>query len=289
MMHRNVKAEDHRKCAGKARRRIEFLVLGLGIVTLLYCVAPTLKATTKRDVPTIEPAAAVQDFSKFSHGSTQHTRMPCLLCHQRNDNSTRPKMPGHSPCSGCHQQQFNDASSGICNVCHTNASTGAVKGFPTLQGFTTNFDHAGHMQLTNCATCHKATRQGVAFSVPARLNGHATCFQCHGPDRQVGDRNIGSCSTCHTSGRPVRITDPSSAYRVNFSHSRHLRSMSCSSCHTVRTGVARSRQVTMPAAAMHFAPAGVTSCASCHNGRRTFGANDFANCKRCHVDNRFRF
>src|SRR5690242_20583357 len=94
-----------------ARRRVELAVLAAGIVAFFYFIAPTLNATSKPDDPVVEPLAAVQDFSKFSHGSTQHTRMPCLLCHQRTDNSTRPKMPGHSPCTGCHQQQFNDASS----------------------------------------------------------------------------------------------------------------------------------------------------------------------------------
>jgi c(7)-type cytochrome triheme protein len=40
---------------------------------------------------------------------------------------------------------------------------------------------------------------------------------------------------------------------------------------------------------MHFAPARVASCGACHNGTRAFGANDFANCKRCHIGNKFSF
>jgi cytochrome c7-like protein len=39
----------------------------------------------------------------------------------------------------------------------------------------------------------------------------------------------------------------------------------------------------------HHAPARASSCASCHNGQRAFGGDDFAACKRCHTGQRWQF
>lgn len=231
-----------------------------------------------------EPEA--QDFSRFRHDSQQHRRMPCLLCHVRSDNSARPKMPGHTPCSSCHTEQFANNQSPICTICHTATD---VKPFPPLRSFNVQFNHARHTRQTNCATCHKPSRSGVALSIPAGASAHTTCFQCHGPQTTVGDRNIGSCSVCHQLGRPVRVSESAAAFAVNFSHAEHARkNLSCSACHTVRAGTARGRQVTQPAAAMHFPPAGAQSCASCHNNKRAFG-EDFAQCRRCHEARTFKF
>ena len=78
------------------------------------------------------------DYSKFRHGNQYHSRLPCLVCHVRNDNSTRIGFPGrnnHLPSAGCHGLQFSDPASPICTICHTNSQTGTIKGFPGLQSF----------------------------------------------------------------------------------------------------------------------------------------------------------
>jgi len=285
----NDRGMNNRGHSRRVRTAVQLTMLAIGLVAFVYLNSPK-SSNAAESVPAIAASDPnpPQDFSKFSHGTTQHSRMPCLLCHQRNDNSTRPKLPGHTPCAACHTQQFNDASSGICTICHTNAGSGALKGFPGLRSFSTKFDHSRHARLANCATCHSSSRQGVAFSVPARLGGHSTCFQCHGPDREVAGKNLGSCNTCHTPGRPVRFSATAKAFSKGFSHARH-RGMSCSACHTVRAELVRSSQVSSPVAAMHFSSQGTASCASCHNNRRAFGANDFGDCKRCHQGSRFRF
>ena len=99
--------------------------------------------------------------------------MPCLLCHRRDDDSARigfPGKAGHTPCIGCHQDQFAVGSGGpICTICHTNAETGALKGFPGLQSFGRKFDHNRH-QRVNCSVCHKTADRGVALSVPSVAN-----------------------------------------------------------------------------------------------------------------------
>jgi c(7)-type cytochrome triheme protein len=224
------------------------------------------------------------DFSRFKHSNPIHNRLPCLLCHKRDDNSATPKFSGHQPCSGCHTQQFNEGNkSPLCTICHT--ATG-VKRFPGLKSFGARFDHAGHTKQANCATCHKPARRGVSFSIPSGANAHASCYQCH---TASSGNTLSSCGLCHQPGRVAPVSDWAKSYTVNFSHARHLENQNCTACHTIRAGAARGRQVSAPLASMHFAPRGAQSCASCHNNRRTFGGEDFNDCKRCHTGNSFRF
>jgi hypothetical protein len=49
---------------------------------------------------------ATGDYSKFPHANQAHSRLPCLLCHRRENNAPQPKRSGHTPCAGCHVQQF---------------------------------------------------------------------------------------------------------------------------------------------------------------------------------------
>jgi c(7)-type cytochrome triheme protein len=229
------------------------------------------------------------DYSKFRHGNQYHSRLPCLVCHVRNDNSSRISFPGrnnHLPCAGCHALQFADSSSPICTICHTNSQTGAMKAFPGLRSFGAKFNHSRHARV-NCATCHTPAARGVARDIPSGRSAHTTCFQCHTAN---SSNAMASCSTCHQAGRLVRVSESARAFRMNFSHARHSAAdLSCRSCHTVRAGSARGRQVSAPLASMHFAPAQTQSCATCHNGKRAFGADDFTNCKRCHQANKFSF
>ena len=227
-----------------------------------------------------------QDFSRFVHSSPSHTRMPCLICHKRDTNASRMSFPGregHTPCIGCHQQQFSDNTHPICTICHTDVG---MKRFPGLRSFGRKFDHSRH-RSANCAVCHKASQRGVAFSIPSGANAHTTCFRCHSSNTSA---SMSSCGVCHQPGRLVRTPESARAFKMSFSHARHIRGgLSCASCHTVRAGAATGRQVSSPAASMHFPPARTASCGGCHNGMRTFGADNFANCKRCHVGNTFRF
>ena len=234
---------------------------------------------------------AQTNYSQFKHDNPKHARLPCLLCHRRENNSPQPTLPGkasHTPCTGCHAQQFANPASEICSICHTDAQSGKLKSFPPLRSFNVKFDHARHAAAgATCATCHRRNRNGVGLSIPARLNAHVTCFSCHTPDAQANGRNISSCSTCHQLGRFVRTSDRAAAYRVGFSHANHDASekLACASCHRVRAG----RQVSSPLPLNHHAPAGASSCATCHNGQRAFGGDDFSVCKRCHKGSQWRF
>lgn len=289
-----MKAENqHPSKSGVSRiRRLEVLVLLLCCTAFGYALTSfpdnSVTEPTNNESTASAPAEPPQAFNKFEHSAATHARMPCLLCHKRAEGLTTPKFPGHMPCAGCHVQQFADNKNPICVICHTATS---VKPFPPLRSFNVTFDHAKHLGQTNCATCHKPSRPGVALSVPSGAAAHQTCFQCHGPRSEVGGRNIGSCGTCHQPGSPVRGSEWAKAFTVNFSHQEHTRkgNMNCATCHTVLPGSQPARQVTSPRPSMHFAANGVKSCGTCHNDKRAFGIKDFSNCKRCHEGKSFKF
>lgn len=298
------------------KRRLEIFVLALGCISLLYACSSKPEPKTNTSLSSTElpssntattsgtPAAAkpeseipaidttepgTGEFSRFNHGNEFHSRLPCLLCHNRESNAARIGFPGktnHLPCAGCHALQFSDQSSQICTICHTDAQTGAMKAFPPLRSFGVKFNHSKHTGV-NCATCHKPDGRGVARTIPAGTAAHSTCFQCHTANAAF---SMSSCSVCHQPGRLVRTPVTAAAFRRGFSHAKHAgsASLTCNSCHQVRAGSARGKQVTAPLTSMHFPPQRTQSCSTCHDGKRAFGADDFANCKRCHQGPAFR-
>jgi c(7)-type cytochrome triheme protein len=293
----------NRRSPGKALSFLSLILLFAGCtgfaLLLIFnsraTATPALNSTQPLDAP--DEFAAVEpqgDFSVFPHGNAAHSRLTCLLCHRRETSAPQPKLPGHTPCAGCHAQEMNNTGSNICNICHTDRQSGAVKAFPPLKSFNVRFDHGRHTvgMRQACINCHKTTRRGVGFSIPSRLNAHVTCYQCHSPRAQASDgRDISSCSTCHQLGRLARTSENARAYRVNFSHADHgaRQRLNCASCHNVRAGASTGQQVTAPVPQMHHISTRAQSCMSCHNDRRAFGTENFANCKRCHEGNTFRF
>jgi c(7)-type cytochrome triheme protein len=273
------------KPRARGRRRVLSLSLLIG-----GCLALALPLLLEA-----RASGPVGDFSKFSHTSAQHARLPCLLCHTRAASTPRPSLPGHARCAGCHAGQFADPASPICTICHTSPQSGAVKSFPPLRTFNATFDHAKHARgaarpRAGCAACHTPVRGGVALSIPARLGAHSTCFQCHTPRAQFAGRDISSCGTCHRVGRLARTPTSAPAYRVNFSHAEHAAAdLGCADCHAVRPGMPRGRQVTSPLPSQHHASRRATSCMTCHDNKRAFGGDDFSDCKRCHEGNTWRF
>ena len=265
------------------------------IVTLGYLLQ--YRATTASTIQAgqqaqVQPPEGL-DYSKFLHNSRNHARLPCLLCHRRESNSPRPQLPGrsdHAPCAGCHAQQFSNSDSPICTICHTDVKSGAMKPFPRLKSFRMTFDHSRHvtMEGVSCATCHRPSRGGVALSIPAGFNAHATCYRCHTPRAQSRGRDISSCRTCHQLGSYRRTPDNAPAFRVGFNHAKHSK-ITCAECHQVRAGMPQRRQVTSPAPLNHHARPGSESCMSCHDGKRAFGGDDFSVCKRCHTGTRWQF
>jgi c(7)-type cytochrome triheme protein len=295
--------------ATRARRRLTLVVLL--VACLGFALTLELNSRASLSAPAVVPSSKTAagfettgaqtsgggDFSRFAHTNPNHSRLPCLLCHRREDNSPRPTLPGHLPCSGCHTQQFADTNSPICAICHTDARSGSVKSFPGLRSFNVRFDHARHARgaarpRASCAACHKPARGGVALSIPAGFGAHNTCYACHSPRAQSpAGGDISSCSTCHRDGRHARTPERARAYQVNFSHAKHgaRQRLGCNDCHSVRAGMAQGRQVTAPQPLMHHAAPRAQSCMTCHNDRRAFGGDDFTDCKRCHTGNAWHF
>lgn len=255
-----------------------------------------LDSTLTLDKTHMGPQDQNLHFSKFLHTNQNHARLPCLLCHRRENGGARPSLPGgdgHLPCAGCHAKEFANSSGPVCTICHTNPQSGALKGFPALKSFRVKFDHAVHTRglSVTCSTCHRPSRGGVSVTIPAGFSAHTTCYQCHSPRVQAKGRDISSCGTCHQLGGYSRTPTQASAFKVGFSHAKHgaAEKLNCTDCHNVRAGLTQRRQITAPMALNHHAPAGAASCATCHNGKRAFGGDDFSACTRCHTGTGWHF
>lgn len=297
-----TRSSKHRAETSAVTRRVKlFLSAGLLLPFAFYIAGCGSDATTgvgnetstaPQDAPSPEQRFVFsdKDYSKFDHSSEQHARMPCLVCHTAESPGSKVKMTGHIPCSSCHIEHFEQRDHAICSICHTDPADGDVKVFPTLASFGAKFNHAKHIPHANCATCHSPTQRGAGFSVPVRGNAHATCLQCHGTGAEMlksdvaRGRDLDSCATCHQQGT-ARLVRRNVVYKGSFSHRGH-RNLTCNNCHTVQ---ADSGRVTALRTAMHFGTGRSQNCATCHNGRRAFGGEDFASCKRCHQGPSFSF
>jgi c(7)-type cytochrome triheme protein len=287
--------------APRGERRVASLALvSASLAAFALAVVPGLVATASRAraVTAAAPYAQGGGGQSFSHATQQHAALACDSCHRRADNSPRPAPPGHKACIECHQPEFLTSEGQFCAGCHTDLSTRnpPLKGFPALTSFGARFDHASHAQGAGrpeqgCASCHAPLRRGVALSIPAGASAHENCYRCHTPQARAEGRDISSCATCHAPGRLARAPTGSRAYSVSFGHSSHgpRQNLRCDDCHTVRAGAGQGRQVASPRPTQHFASGRAQSCMTCHDNRRAFGGDDFADCKRCHKGQTFRF
>lgn len=286
-------------------RRTHLLIgLAIGIGFLSVICAERGKAKLSNSVGT-SPA----DYSRFSHASPREhadlmDRKNCESCHRRGA-GVAPTFPLHKDCTGCHTVQFTAANRGsdinpICTICHTqeglNSSNPPPKTFSGLRSFRAEFDHAQHLQgkenakpAAGCAACHTTAQRGVAQSIPAHLNAHQVCYECHSPGKPASD--LSSCGVCHSLGSYAATSTNAASYRVSFSHADHSdrARLNCTSCHSIKgRGLPQGKQVSSYSGSEHFANARAQSCATCHNGRRAFGDADTHDCKRCHKRDGFR-
>lgn len=242
-----------------------------------------------------EPVA--QGTKRFSHAIRQHASVGCDSCHVRSADP-HPHLPGHKACIECHATDFTTPGSPICADCHTNVESNnpPLKAFPGLIDFGMRFDHATHMKggakpERGCSSCHVPIRRGAALNIIGGFTAHQSCYQCHSPTAQAGGRSIATCSLCHALGSYSRPGVGSKAYGVGFSHAQHgaRQGLSCEECHQVHAGAPQTRQVSSPQPTQHFGSARGASCMTCHNGKRTFGGDNFADCKKCHTGQTFKF
>jgi hypothetical protein len=208
------------------------------------------------------------DYSKFLHNSQRHSSIACKDCHTRTqDNSPTPRFPVHDACSNCHLAQFVTPAVPMCLICHTEtkSSKPPLRSFPAgfKENFNVKFDHAQHMSSSarpqnGCAGCHnKPLNRGVAHE----------------------QKSYAPSST------------NSRVFRFAFSHANHgpRQRLQCSICHNLSAGAPQTKQVSSPSANQHFPTARGMNCATCHEGKRSFGGDlDFKACRRCHVASTFR-
>ena len=242
------------------------------------------------------------DYSKFVHTSQRHASLACTDCHARTgDNSATPRFPGHDACTKCHLAQFVTPNIPMCVICHSDVKSSAapLKPFPAKfnENFNVKFDHAQHMSgsarpANGCQACHgRSAGRGAALVIPAGLNAHNGCYGCHTPNSKSGaGRELASCGVCHDE-KPYRRTPANArSFRYSFSHAQHGRRerLDCADCHRLTAGAPQSRQVSSPSPSEHFPAAGM-NCATCHNGKRSFGGDlGFKDCARCHRGANFR-
>ena len=266
---------------------IAFVCLG---VVFVYCQATFNVSAQGPEV----------DYSRFLHTSSRHSSIACTACHERTDNSSTPRFPGHSACTTCHIGQFTTPAIPMCKICHveTSGSRPPLRNFPTdfKETFNVKFDHSQHMTgsarpQNGCNGCHGPMSRNVGFTIPAELTAHNGCYSCHTPtSRSSNGKEIGSCGVCHDQKSFRRTSTAARAFRLAFSHADHgtRERLACADCHKLTAGAPQTKQVSAPAAAQHFAGTS-QSCATCHNGKKTFGGDlGFKDCKRCHSGTTFR-
>lgn len=290
---------NNRKISKSAARRGRHLffagVLALILPILVLCFSEDQKnSIVNLTIFSPHLLNIAQDYGTFSHSVRAHAEINCNSCHQRTDNSIKPKFAGHSACINCHLTQFVTPQSPMCAICHSTVriSPAPMRSFPTRfnERFNMKFDHAAHNRgagrpAEGCVACHKPLRGGVALSIPVNLNAHNQCYSCHTPNRVVGGRDIGSCNMCHSQSGYRRTSTNAAAFQASFSHAEHgsRQRLNCNDCHSVKAGAPQSRQVSSPIVAEHFASSRAMSCLTCHNDKRAFGDRNFDNCKLCHT------
>ena len=307
-------ADSHASDETKQRFVFAMLILfliGAGIISNSQSTSAVVYDTNTGSSISSRPSETLaQDYSNFSHTRPkEHAdlmgRSNCVSCHRRNDSSLSPRLPVHKDCTGCHLVQFTartSAENPICTICHTRDGLSSpnppIRTLSGLGSFNAKFDHAQHMSgiesarpAQGCSACHTPTNRGLAQTIPARLDAHQNCYQCHSPGKQTS--NFSSCGSCHENGRYSRTPATARAYRVGFSHSDHSvrKRLNCDSCHNVKVrGLPQAQQVTSILPVQHYVNPRVQSCKTCHNGKRAFGDTGpgFTDCVRCHKGINFR-
>ena len=177
---------------------------------------------TKSSDPPVKafPTKFVEGFNmRFDHAS--HDNGPgrpaegCSACHDpAGPGKTIPiGIQAHANCYGCHTPE---SKLGSCSVCHQlgpyNRTTRSEYNF---RGIFTHGDHNG----IGCGECHsvRAGRPNAQQVTNIAIRQHLTapgnnCLQCHNGRRAFTGNNpldVGSCSRCHGSSGPSRISSTS--------------------------------------------------------------------------------
>src|SRR2546423_5383143 len=219
------------------------LKLIVAIITLMLFVSFAACRSTKQNLnkppdnanaaPPVQPvnqsafdvvdSKVIEKVSPFNHTRKEHQTKTkdCAFCHQRKDNTATPVFPSHPACIECHQKDFTNRQSRMCEVCHTTPvdATGTRIEFPKKQvefGLK-GFSHSQHGNpekmkdqmadmpngVPDCSKCHAFDQAKIVAGFPH----HPECYACHAhqatqatqatPTAQTTQKQLGDCGTCH--------------------------------------------------------------------------------------------
>jgi c(7)-type cytochrome triheme protein len=169
------------------------------------------------------------------------------------------------------------------------------------------FSHQTHVMLAGnrCTGCHPAAFHMLSRGpepTHAAMNAGSSCGLCHDGRQAFGVRDTTACVTCHSGPRPEPVAEagsdapaggaeaparlpkphtyPTSADSpgpVTFRHKTHAGDAAgCVTCHPKPFRMAATPP--LPDGGMHERQA----CGACHDGKKTFAADDPESCSRCH-------
>ena len=234
------------------------------------------------------------DASKMEAATGAH--IACTDCHERNDQTRDPMVPGHKACARCHEQNAGVKKTlpmDNCAGCHPQRDVELKRGRVFITG-DLKFHHASHETdhagaPVPCTTCHanveeSATREDMAVPVMER------CATCHEDTRRSPDRvRMGNCGVCHSeieTGSPptshmvtgAKPADHTLEFRKHHADQAMSRDSNCRFCHTEISGVRED------------------SCFQCHQRMRPHDHNlmfrddhgreaeaDGTRCAQCHA------
>src|ERR1051325_4811599 len=168
--------------------------------------APTTQPVSQSACDVVD-SKVIEKQSPFDHSRKEHQTKTkdCAFCHQRKDNSPTPVFPSHPACFQCHQKDFTDRQSRMCEVCHTTPvdTKGTLIEFPKKQAELglKGFSHRQHADpekmkdqmdaarmangVPDCAVCHTFDEAKIVASFPH----HPECYVCHSHqmNQKLGD------------------------------------------------------------------------------------------------------
>jgi len=173
----------------------------------------------------------------------------CGDCHERNETTRDPQVPGHKACARCHEQNPGvKAKLGMANCagCHPEKDVPLKRGRIFITG-DLQFHHASHEKdhsgnAIACTTCHTNVDEAASRDEMAVPNMER-CAQCHEDSTKSPDRvRMGNCAVCHSAienGAPptnhmvsgARPADHTIEFRKNHGEAAADRNSNCRFCH----------------------------------------------------------
>src|SRR5660397_76096 len=236
-------------------------------------------------------------------GRTEHAgKVACTTCHDSAEafHHGNASSPGYPDCRSCHADKPKPAAGRSCQTCHKGAQHQAqpqVGSCSSCHG-TGRARHAGKVACTTCHDSAEAFHHGNASSpgYPDCRSCHAdkpkpaagrSCQTCHKGAQHQAHPQVGSCRSCHGTGRArnagkvASTTCHDSAEPFHHGNAASPGYPDCRSCHADKPKPAAGRSCqTCHKGAQHQAQPQVGSCSSCHGTGRARHAGKVA-CTTC--------